>query len=107
MRDAGFTYYIFFRESLGINELARSTTRAARTRRGRASGPPTYYIEDPSPTFTKEDLKCLPVRTLHGERCRGRHRVLHVPSGFHRGGSQILLDDPSGNPVELFHPRRG
>jgi len=22
------------------------------------------------------------------------------------GGSQILLDDPSGNPVELFQPRR-
>jgi hypothetical protein len=22
------------------------------------------------------------------------------------GGSQILLDDPSGNPVELFEPRR-
>ncbi len=22
------------------------------------------------------------------------------------GGSQILLDDPSGNPVELFRPRR-
>jgi hypothetical protein len=21
------------------------------------------------------------------------------------GGSQILLDDPSGNPVELFQPR--
>jgi hypothetical protein len=22
------------------------------------------------------------------------------------GGAQILLDDPSGNPVELFQPRR-
>jgi predicted enzyme related to lactoylglutathione lyase len=22
------------------------------------------------------------------------------------GGSQILLDDPSGNPLELFQPRR-
>jgi len=22
------------------------------------------------------------------------------------GGSQILLDDPSGNPIELFQPRR-
>jgi hypothetical protein len=22
------------------------------------------------------------------------------------GGSQILLDDPSGNPIELFVPRR-
>lgn len=24
-----------------------------------------------------------------------------------RGGSQILLDDPSGNPIELFEPARG
>jgi hypothetical protein len=23
------------------------------------------------------------------------------------GGLQILLDDPSGNPIELFQPRRG
>src|SRR5215471_13792462 len=23
------------------------------------------------------------------------------------GGSQILLDDPAGNPIELFQPRRG
>jgi catechol 2,3-dioxygenase-like lactoylglutathione lyase family enzyme len=23
------------------------------------------------------------------------------------GGSQIVIDDPSGNPVELFQPRRG
>jgi hypothetical protein len=22
------------------------------------------------------------------------------------GGSQIVLDDPSGNPIELFQPRR-
>jgi catechol 2,3-dioxygenase-like lactoylglutathione lyase family enzyme len=24
-----------------------------------------------------------------------------------RGGSQILLEDPSGNPIELFEPARG
>jgi catechol 2,3-dioxygenase-like lactoylglutathione lyase family enzyme len=24
-----------------------------------------------------------------------------------RGGKQILLDDPSGNPIELFEPQRG
>jgi catechol 2,3-dioxygenase-like lactoylglutathione lyase family enzyme len=24
-----------------------------------------------------------------------------------RGGSQILLDDPAGNPIELFRPARG
>ena len=23
------------------------------------------------------------------------------------GGSQVLIEDPSGNPVELFQPRRG
>ena len=61
------------------NASSANATRAS-------AGPPTYYIEDPSPTFTKEDLKCLPVRTLHGERCRRRHRVLHVPPGFHPAG---------------------
>jgi catechol 2,3-dioxygenase-like lactoylglutathione lyase family enzyme len=39
-----------------------------------------------------------------------RLRVAGVPfrSGIVRGpgGAQIVLDDPSGNPVELFQPRR-
>ena len=31
-----------------------------------------------------------------------------MPDGRHPspGGSQILLDDPSGNPIELFQPAR-
>lgn len=31
-----------------------------------------------------------------------RNDVVHGP-----GGTQILVEDPSGNPVELFQPRRG
>lgn len=31
-----------------------------------------------------------------------RNEVLSGP-----GGSQVLIEDPSGNPIELFQPRRG
>ena len=48
----------------------------------------------------------LNVRDLPGEVARLRNASLHfrnqIVSG--PGGSEILLDDPSGNPVELFQP---
>jgi predicted enzyme related to lactoylglutathione lyase len=31
-----------------------------------------------------------------------RNEVLSGP-----GGSQVLIEDPSGNPIELFQPQRG
>jgi hypothetical protein len=43
-----------------------------------------------------------------GRRCpgsspRGAHFRNDIVTGF--GGKQILLDDPSGNAIELFEPR--
>jgi catechol 2,3-dioxygenase-like lactoylglutathione lyase family enzyme len=37
-------------------------------------------------------------------RAAGDHFRNDIVTG--PGGSQILLDDPSGNPIELFQPRR-
>jgi catechol 2,3-dioxygenase-like lactoylglutathione lyase family enzyme len=37
-------------------------------------------------------------------RAAGVHFLNDIVTG--PGGSQILLEDPSGNPVELFQPRR-
>ena len=37
-------------------------------------------------------------------RTRGAHFRNDIVSG--NGGKQILLDDPSGNPIELFEPYR-
>lgn len=41
------------------------------------------------------------VQRLRAAGVRFRNEIVTGP-----GGSQILLDDPSGNPVELFQPRR-
>ena len=41
------------------------------------------------------------VERLRGEGVEFRNEIVTGP-----GGSQILLDDPSGNPIELFSPRR-
>jgi predicted enzyme related to lactoylglutathione lyase len=47
-----------------------------------------------------EDLPAE-VERLRASGVRFRNDIVTGP-----GGSQILLDDPSGNPVELFQPRR-
>jgi len=41
------------------------------------------------------------VARLRSAGVRFRNEIVTGP-----GGSQILLDDPSGNPIELFVPRR-
>jgi catechol 2,3-dioxygenase-like lactoylglutathione lyase family enzyme len=40
------------------------------------------------------------VERLRGAGVTFRNEIIKGP-----GGSQILLDDPSGNPIELFQPR--
>ena len=39
------------------------------------------------------------MERLRGEGLTFRNEIVKGP-----GGSQILLDDPSGNPIELFQP---
>src|SRR6188768_3171369 len=41
------------------------------------------------------------VKRLRGAGVKFRSEIISGP-----GGSQIVLDDPSGNPVELFQPGR-
>jgi catechol 2,3-dioxygenase-like lactoylglutathione lyase family enzyme len=49
--------------------------------------------------FVVDDL-AAEVERLRTAGVRFRNDVVKGP-----GGSQILLDDPSGNPIELFQPR--
>jgi catechol 2,3-dioxygenase-like lactoylglutathione lyase family enzyme len=44
------------------------------------------------------------AREVERLRAAGVHFRNDIVTG--PGGSQILLDDPSGNPIELFQPRR-
>jgi catechol 2,3-dioxygenase-like lactoylglutathione lyase family enzyme len=48
----------------------------------------------------------LEVEDLEGDvealRAAGAHFRNEIVTG--RGGKQILLEDPSGNPIELFQP---
>jgi len=50
--------------------------------------------------FVVEDL-AAEVSRLRDAGVRFRNDIVAGP-----GGSQIVLDDPSGNPIELFQPRR-
>ena len=49
--------------------------------------------------FVVEDIDSEVERLRHAG-VRFRSDIVKGP-----GGSQIVLDDPSGNPVELFQPR--
>jgi catechol 2,3-dioxygenase-like lactoylglutathione lyase family enzyme len=49
--------------------------------------------------FIVDDL-AAEVERLRAEGVTFRNEIVKGP-----GGSQILLDDPSGNPIELFQPR--
>ena len=48
-----------------------------------------------------DDLAAM-VQKLEGAGCQFRSDIV-----IGNGGKQILLDDPSGNPIELFEPARG
>jgi catechol 2,3-dioxygenase-like lactoylglutathione lyase family enzyme len=48
--------------------------------------------------FIVDDI-AAEVERLRGEGVRFRNDILSGP-----GGKQILLEDPSGNPIELFQP---
>lgn len=50
--------------------------------------------------FIVDDL-VAEVERLRAAGVRFRNDIIKGP-----GGSQILLDDPSGNPIELFQPAR-
>jgi catechol 2,3-dioxygenase-like lactoylglutathione lyase family enzyme len=50
--------------------------------------------------FVVEDL-AIEVERLRAAGVQFRNEILTGP-----GGSQIVLDDPSGNPIELFQPAR-
>jgi catechol 2,3-dioxygenase-like lactoylglutathione lyase family enzyme len=48
--------------------------------------------------FLVDDIESE-VDRLRGEGIHFRNEIVKGP-----GGRQILLDDPSGNPIELFQP---
>jgi catechol 2,3-dioxygenase-like lactoylglutathione lyase family enzyme len=50
--------------------------------------------------FVVEDL-AVEVERLRAAGVQFRNEIITGP-----GGSQIVLDDPSGNPIELFQPAR-
>jgi catechol 2,3-dioxygenase-like lactoylglutathione lyase family enzyme len=111
--DAAVAFYtghlgfeLEFRPAPGFARLARG---ALRLLLNAATGPggaaqPMPDGRTPAPggwnriQLPVEDLAAT-VQTLRSAGCTFRSDII---TGF--GGKQILLDDPSGNPVELFQP---
>ena len=49
-------------------------------------------------------VRCLEAEVARLRAARVPFRTHEILSG--PGGAQVILDDPSGNPIELFQPRR-
>jgi len=106
----------FYTSHLGFTTLSKALPAFADVVRGdlrlllsgptSSAGRPMPDGRQPSPGgwnrihFVVEDL-AAEVQRLRAAGVHFRNDIVVGP-----GGSQILLEDPSGNPVELFQPRR-
>lgn len=104
----------FYVDALGFEEIERYGPAMAIVRRGDLdlwlAGPlssaarPMPDGRQPEPggwshvVLTTEDLGAE-VGRLRAAGVTFRNDVIHGP-----GGSQVLIEDPSGNPIELFQP---
>ena len=104
----------FYVDALGFEEIERYGPAMAIVRRGDLdlwlAGPlssaarPMPDGRQPEPggwnrvVVTTEDLDAQ-VRRLRAAGVPFRNDVIDGP-----GGSQVLIEDPSGNPIELFQP---
>jgi catechol 2,3-dioxygenase-like lactoylglutathione lyase family enzyme len=107
----------FYTTHLGFSLISSAAPAFADVRRGNlrlllsgptsSAGRPMPDGRTPSPGGWNRIH--LIVDDIAGEVARLRDTDLHFRNEIVTGpgGSQILLDDPSGNPVELFQPARG
>ena len=104
----------FYTEHLGFTVLSNAAPAFADVKRGNlrlllsgpasSAGRPMPDGRQPAPGgwnrihFVVDDL-VAEVTRLRAAGLRFRNDIVTGP-----GGSQILLDDPSGNPIEFFQP---
>ena len=87
-------------------DVARGDLRLLLSGPASSAGRPMPDGSKPSPGgwnrihFVVDDL-AAEVQRLRAAGVHFRNDIVTGP-----GGSQILLDDPSGNPIELFQPRK-
>ncbi|WP_137179387.1 VOC family protein [Roseomonas sp. AR75] len=114
VRDVA-TAIAFYRDRLGFHEDQRFGPAMAIMRRGDLAlwlaGPASSAARpmpdggQPAPggwnrfVIEVDDIDAI-VAALRDAGCRFRSSVVSGP-----GGRQVLVEDPSGNPVEIFAPR--
>ena len=103
-RNLGFT--LISETAPAFADVARGDLRLLLSGPTSSAGRPMPDGRRPSPGgwnrihLIVEDLSAE-VDRLRAASVNFRNEIVTGP-----GGSQILLDDPSGNPIELFQPRR-
>ena len=111
--DAGVAFYtihlgfiLISKTAPAFADVARGDLRLLLSGPSSSAGRPMPDGRRPAPGgWTRSHLI---VDDLPPEVARLRAAGVHFRNDIVTGpgGSQILLDDPSGNPIELFQPRR-
>ena len=109
--DAAIAFYtehlgfsVFSNASPAFAEVARDDLRLLLSGPKSSAGRPMPDGRQPGPggwnriEFVVDDI-AAEVERLRGAGARFRSDVVRGP-----GGTQIVFDDPSGNPIELFQP---
>ncbi len=99
----GFT--LLTRMAPAFADIARGDLRLLLSGRTSSAGRPMPDGRQPGPGgwnrihLIVDDI-AAEVERLRGAGVRFRNDIIKGP-----GGAQVLIDDPSGNPIELFQPR--
>jgi catechol 2,3-dioxygenase-like lactoylglutathione lyase family enzyme len=100
-------FSVDFHPAPGFAALSRDDLKLLLNRPG-AGGAGQALREGTAPApggWNRFQLECADleatVANLRAKGCRFRSDIIHG-----NGGKQILLDDPSGNAIELFEPAR-
>jgi catechol 2,3-dioxygenase-like lactoylglutathione lyase family enzyme len=99
----GFT--LLTRMAPAFADVARGDLRLLLSGRTSSAGRPMPDGRQPGPGgwnrihLIVDDI-AVEVERLRGAGVRFRNDIIKGP-----GGAQVLIEDPSGNPIELFQPR--
>ena len=99
-----FVFTLISSAAPAFAEVARGDLRLLLSGPSSSAGRPMPDGRRPEPGgwnrihFLVDDI-AAEVRRLRAAGVRFRNEVIKGP-----GGSQVLLEDPSGNPIELFQP---
>jgi catechol 2,3-dioxygenase-like lactoylglutathione lyase family enzyme len=100
-----FGFHVLSRAGQAFADVARGDLRLLLSGATSSAGRPMPDGRRPSPGGWNRIQLVVPDLATEVDRLRSAGLTFRNDIVTGPGGSQILIDDPSGNPIELFQPR--